>query len=370
MIIAIPAEIKTHEYRVALLPIGAKRLTQDSHRVYVQKGAGLGAGISDGNYEDAGAEILNTIEEIYHEADLILKVKEPQPSEINLLQKGQTLFCFFHFAASKVLTESCLTKEITAIAYETLRDEHGRLPLLAPMSEIAGKLAAQEGAKCLENPMRGRGILLGGVAGAERANVLILGGGIVGAGAAKVAAGLGANVTVMDVNHDRMRYLEDTLAANVKTLFSDFNAIETYAQNADLIIGAVLIPGKKAPHLLSREQLGLLKIGTALVDVSIDQGGVFATSRPTTHEAPTFVIDGVVHYCVANMPGAVSRTSTFALCNATLPYARCLANLGTEKFIAQSAGHLQALNMRNGVLTNRAVADAFPDLPYSSETDL
>ncbi|ACF14150.1 alanine dehydrogenase [Chloroherpeton thalassium ATCC 35110] len=366
MIIGIPREIKTHEYRVALLPVGAKCLTQDGHRVFVQKGAGLGAGISDMDYENAGAEILDSMEEIYDEADLILKVKEPQPSEIKLLQKGQTLFCFFHFAASKTLTESCLSKKITAIAYETLFDQHGRLPLLAPMSEIAGKLAAQEGAKCLENPMQGRGILLGGVAGVERANVLILGGGIVGAGAAKVAAGLGANVVIMDVNQERMRYLEDTLPANVKTVFSDPHAVETYAQAADLIIGAVLIPGKKAPHLLAREQLKLLKPGTVLVDVSIDQGGVFETSRPTTHDEPTFVIDGIVHYCVANMPGAVSRTSTFALCNATLPYARCLANLGTEKFIAQGSGHQEALNMRNGVLTNRAVAEAFPNLPYQS----
>lgn len=363
MIIGVPREIKTHEYRVAMLPVGADVLAKDGHKLLIEKGAGLGAGIPDDTYTAAGAEIVNSTEELYRRSELIVKVKEPQPSEISLLHSGQIVFCYFHFASSRELTEGCLKQGITAIAYETLIDAQGRLPLLTPMSEIAGKLSIQEGAKCLEKPMQGRGILLGGVPGVDRANVLVLGGGAVGASAAGIAAGMGANVVIMDVNHDRLRHLEEIMPANVKTLYSDPHAVEEYAINADLIVGAVLIPGARAPRLITREILKKMKNGAVLVDVSIDQGGCFETSRPTTHQDPTFVVDGIVHYCVTNMPGAVSRTSAYALCNTTLPYCRELAKLGTDVFVAKTPGYQAALNMKAGKICHPAVAQAFPDLP-------
>jgi alanine dehydrogenase len=273
------------------------------------------------------------------------------------------VFCYFHFASSRELIEGCLSKKIAAVAYETLVDEHGHLPLLTPMSEVAGKMSIQEGAKCLEKPMMGRGILLGGVSGVEPAVVLVLGGGVVGSNAARVAAGLGAIVTIMDINLDRLRYLDEIMPPQVTTIYSDPHAVQRFAVGADLVIGAVLIPGAKTPVLIDRQILGRMRKGSVIVDVSIDQGGCCETSRPTTHSDPIFVVDDVVHYCVTNMPGAVGRTSTQALCNATISYCRELAGLGLDSFVARSAGRAAALNMRDGRLLHRAVAEAFPDMP-------
>lgn len=362
MNIGVPKEIKADEYRVGLLPVGAQLLTGQGHSVVVEHDAGLGSGFGDQKYIEAGAVITESADEIYSASEMIVKVKEPQAVEISKLQKGQTLFCYFHFAASRELTEGCLNSGVTAIAYETLRDKNGSLPLLTPMSEVAGKMSIQEGAKYLERPMKGQGILLGGVPGVTPANVLILGGGVVGTNAAHVAAGMGANVTIMDINIDRMRYLSEIMPANVTTVYSDPHAIKHHAISADLIIGAVLIPGAKAPLLLKKSMLAKLKPGSVIVDVCIDQGGCFETSKPTTHHEPTYVIDGVVHYCVANIPGAVSRTSTQALCNATLPYVRKLAELGADGFAKIDAGHAEAVNVKDGKITNTAVAEVFPDL--------
>lgn len=363
MIIGVPKESKTDEYRVGLLPVGAELLNRDGHTVLIEKEAGLGSGFSDRQYSEVGAEIVRTAEEIYARADMIVKVKEPQPDEIALLREGQTVFCYFHFAASRELTAGCLEAGITAVAYETLQDAQGRLPLLTPMSEVAGKMSIHEGAKYLERPMMGRGILLGGVPGVAPANVLILGGGVVGTNAASIAAGMGANVTIMDINLDRMRYLDEIMPANVTTIYSDPHAVESYAIRADLVIGAVLIPGGRAPMLIDQALLGKMKTGSVIVDVCIDQGGCIETSRPTTHHEPTYVTEGVVHYCVTNIPGAVSRTSSQALCNATLPYIRELASLGANAFAAQGAGHATAINLRDHQLVNDAVSVVYPDLP-------
>lgn len=366
MIVGVPKEIKADEYRVAVLPVGAHMLACDGHRVIVETGAGLGSGFSDDEYRAAGAEVVGSAREVYGPADLVVKVKEPQALEIGMLRGGQAVFCYFHFAASRELTEACLGAGITAVAYETLSDGDGRLPLLTPMSEIAGKMAVQEGAKFLERPMMGRGILLGGVAGVERANVLVLGAGAVGTNAARVAAGLGANVVVMDISLDRLRYLADVMPANVTTVYCDPHAVERYLAWADLVIGAVLVPGGRAPRLVSRAHLARMKNGAVVVDVCIDQGGCFETSRPTTHLDPTYIVDGVVHYCVTNMPGAVGRTSSQALCNATLPYARELAARGPDGFAALSPGRAAAVNLRDGKIVNPAVAGVFPDLPEES----
>lgn len=363
MIVGIPQEIKKDEYRVAMLPVGVELLKEDGNRVMFQKGAGLGSGYDDEAYAGAGAELVDSAAEVYAQAEMIVKVKEPQPEEIEQFCTGQVVFCYFHFAGSRELTEACLKKQIAAVAYETLADEQGHLPLLTPMSEVAGKMSIQEGAKCLEKPMMGRGILLGGVSGVEPANVLIVGGGVVGANAARVAAGLGANVTIMDINLDRLRYLDDVMPPNVTTVYCDPHAVQRYAVTADLVIGAVLIPGGKAPMLIDRQLLKRMKKGSVLVDVSIDQGGCCETSRPTTHSDPVFVVDGVVHYCVTNMPGAVGRTSTQALCNATLPYCRELADTGLDAFVDRSAGRAAALNMRDGKLLCSAVSEVFPDMP-------
>lgn len=365
MIIGVPAETKKDEYRIAMLPVGAHLLTTDQHTVLIEKGAGQGSGFEDTEYIEAGATIVESAEQVFSQSDLIVKVKEPQEDEIRMIRNHQTVFCYFHFAGSRELTEGCLEKEISAVAYETLADRQGRLPLLTPMSEVAGKMSIQEGAKCLEKPMMGRGLLLGGVAGVEPANVLIIGGGVVGSNAARVAAGLGAKVTIMDINLDRLRHLDEVMPPNVTTVYCDPHAVERYAVEADVVVGAVLIPGAKAPVLIDRNLLRNMKKGSVLVDVSIDQGGSFETSHPTTHSDPVFVVDGVVHYCVANMPGAVGRTSSHALCNATLPYCRELANMGLDAFIAQGEGWSAALNMRNGQLTCDAVAEVFPDLPHA-----
>ena len=364
MIIGVPREVKKDEYRVAMLPVGAELLTQDGHTILVEKGAGLGSGYEDATYA-AGARIASSAALVFSAADMVVKVKEPQPAEIALLRKDQVVFCYFHFSGSRELTAACLDKAIAAVAYETLADEQGRLPLLTPMSEVAGKMSIQEGAKCLEKPMMGRGILLGGVAGVEPAKVLIIGGGVVGTNAARVAAGLGANVIVMDINLDRLRYLDEVLPANVTTVYCDPHAVERHALDADLVIGAVLIAGARAPVLLGRKLLRRMKKGAVLIDVSIDQGGCFETSHPTTHSDPVFVVDGIVHYCVTNMPGAVGRTSSQALCNATLPYCRELAGLGLDGYLALGAGRAAALNMRGGRITHPRVVEAFPDLAGS-----
>jgi alanine dehydrogenase len=363
MIIGVPKETKTDEYRVGLLAVGAELLTRDGHTVLVEAGAAQGSGFSDEQYSAVGAEIVGSAEEIYTRAEMIVKVKEPQPAEIAMLREGQIVFCYFHFAALRELAVSCLDAGITAVAYETLEDPQGRLPLLTPMSEVAGKMSIHEGAKYLERPMMGRGILLGGVPGVAPANVLILGGGVVGTNAASIAAGMGANVTIMDINLGRMRYLDEIMPANVTTIYCDPHAVEDYAVHADLVIGAVLIPGGRAPMLIDRSLLKKMKPGSVIVDVSVDQGGCIETCRPTTHHEPTYIVDGVVHYCVANIPGAVSRTSSQALCNATLPYVRELATLGVDAFTAVDEGHAAAVNLQNHRLVNEAVSGVYPDLP-------
>jgi alanine dehydrogenase len=363
MIIGVPKETKADEYRVGLLAVGAELLTRDGHTVLVQTEAGQGSGFTDSQYSAVSAQILDSAAEIYSRAEMIVKVKEPQPAEIAMLREKQIVFCYFHFAALRELTVGCLDAGITAVAYETLQDPQGRLPLLTPMSEVAGKMSVHEGAKYLERPMMGRGILLGGVPGVAPANVLILGGGVVGTNAASIAAGMGANVTIMDINLDRMRYLDEIMPANVTTIYCDPHAVEHYAILADLVIGAVLIPGGRAPMLIDRSLLKKMKPGSVVVDVSIDQGGCIETCRPTTHHEPTYIVEGVVHYCVTNIPGAVSRTSSQALCNATLPYVRELASLGVDAFAAVDKGHAAAVNLRDRRLVNEAVSGVYPDLP-------
>jgi alanine dehydrogenase len=358
MRVGVPKEIKSDEYRVALMPVGAEALVKAGHSVSIETQAGAASGFPDEDYRKVGAKIVASHQEAIGNADLIIKVKEPQPAEIALFKPGQIVFTYFHFAASRELTQACLESRIVAIAYETIRDKAGRLPCLTPMSEIAGKMSIQEGAKYLEKPMMGRGILLGGVPGVAPANVVILGAGIVGTNAAKVAAGLGANVVLMDINLERLRYLADVMPANVKTIFSDAHTVREHLLTADLVIGAVLIPGATAPRLVTRDDLKIMRPGSVIVDVAIDQGGCIETSRPTTHQQPTFVVEQVVHYCVANMPGAVGRTSTIALCNATLPYALRIAAAGYEKAAAQDAGLGEGITLVGGRVTNAAVADS------------
>jgi alanine dehydrogenase len=364
MIIGLPKEVKRDEYRVAMLPVGIEELTRAGHRVLVQRTAGVGSGLLDSDYEAAGAVMVETAEEVWAQADLVVKVKEPQRQELALLRPGQTLFTYFHFAADRALTEGFLQTGATAVAYETLSDDQGRLPLLTPMSEVAGRMSVQEGAKYLEKPQMGRGILLGGVPGVAPANILILGGGVVGANAAKIAAGFGANIALLDVNMDRLRYLDDVTPANVDCLYSDRHTIREHLKLADLVIGAVLIPGAKAPRLVSREDLKLMKHGAVIVDVAIDQGGCVETARPTTHSEPTYLVDEILHYCVTNMPGAVGRTSTYALCNVTLPWVMKLAALGIERAAAESKPLARAVNIIGGEVVNKPVADTF-GLPWS-----
>ena len=358
MIVGVPREIKSHEYRVALLPVGADELRRTGNKVLVERGAGLGSGIQDEEYEKAGATIVDERAEIWARADMIIKVKEPQPEEFPLMRENQILFTYFHFAADERLTRQVLESGATAVAYETLQDRQGRLPLLTPMSEVAGRMSIQEGAKFLERPQGGRGILLGGVPGVDPAHVVILGGGIVGTNAAKVAAGFGANVVILDNNVDRLRYLDDIMP-NVTTLFSDRHNIRDQLVLADLVIGAVLVRGARAPRLVERADLKTMKPGSVIVDVAVDQGGCFETTRPTTHEQPTFSIDGVVHYCVANMPGAVSRTSTYALCNVTAPYAVRIASLGLARAAHEDACLPSAVNIHQRTVTDQAVARTF-----------
>jgi alanine dehydrogenase len=359
MIVGVPKEIKRDEYRVGLLPVGADELSRAGHRVLVEAGAGLGSGLADQDYARHGAELIDSAAELYGLAELIVKVKEPQPGEIPLLRRGQIVFTYFHLAADRQLTESLLATGSIAVAYETLRDDHGRLPLLTPMSEVAGRMSIQEGAKYLERPQMGRGILLGGVPGVQPAHITILGGGVVGSNAARIAAGFRATVGLLDVNMDRLRYLDDIMPPNVNVLFSDRHTVREQLGRADLVIGAVLVPGAKAPRLIEREDLGLMKPGSVIIDVAIDQGGCVATSRPTTHSNPTFVVDDVLHYCVTNMPGAVGRTSTFALCNVTLPWVLQIANRGLLPAAAALPPMARAINIYEGQITNRAVAETF-----------
>ena len=359
MLIGIPKEIKRDEYRVGLLPVGAEELTRAGHRVLIETGAGAGSGLSDDEYVRHGAEVAATAEEVYGRAEMIVKVKEPQPGECRLLRPGQIVFTYFHLAADRKLTEDLLQSGSIAVAYETLRDNQGRLPLLTPMSEVAGRMSIQEGAKYLERPQMGRGILLGGVPGVEPAHITILGGGVVGANAAKIAAGFRANIGLLDVNMDRLRYLDDIMPPNVTVLFSDRETVRQQLQRADLVIGSVLVPGAKAPRLIEREDLKLMKPGSVIIDVAIDQGGCVATSRPTTHSNPTFLVDDVLHYCVTNMPGAVGRTSTYALCNVTLPWALQIANRGLVAAAETLPPVARAINLYEGEVTNRAVAETF-----------
>jgi alanine dehydrogenase len=359
MIIGCPKEIKNNENRVALTPGGAMELTQRGHTVYVQHTAGIGSGYSDQEYVDAGAEILPTIEDVYAKSETIVKVKEPIASEYGLVREGQFLFTYFHFASSRPLTEAMIKSKAICLAYETVEGPNRSLPLLIPMSEVAGRMAIQQGANYLEKPKGGIGILLGGVPGVKPAKVVVLGGGVVGIQAAKMAAGLGAQVILMDINLDRLRYLADVLPANVRTVFSSEYNIRKELSTVDLIVGAVLIPGAKAPHLITREMLSEMRDGSVVVDVAVDQGGCIETCKPTTHADPTFVVDGVLHYCVANMPGAVPYTSTLALTNATFPYLRKIADMGWEKATASDPGLAKGLNVVKGDIVYQPVADAF-----------
>jgi alanine dehydrogenase len=359
MIIGVPKEIKRDEYRVAMLPVGVEELSHRGHRVLVETGAGLGSGLTDDAYQRVGAQIVASAAEIFAEADLIVKVKEPLESEWPMIRRGQVIFTYFHFAASRKLTEAMLASGASCLAYETLADDRGRLPLLTPMSEVAGRMSIQEGAKYLEKPQMGRGILLGGVPGVPPAHITILGGGVVGANAAKIAAGFRADVAILDVNMDRLRYLDDIMPANVNVLFSDRHTIIEELRLADLVIGSVLIPGAKAPMLVRRDDLKLMKPGSVIIDVAIDQGGCFETSRPTTHSDPTYIQDDILHYCVTNMPGAVGRTSTFALCNVTLPWCMMLADRGLEAAAQNSQSVKSAVNIYRGNVTNEAVAKTF-----------
>lgn len=359
MIIGVPREIKRDEYRVAMLPVGVEELTNLGHRVLIEAGAGLGSGLPDSEYLAVGGEIVATAAEIYQAADLIVKVKEPLEPEWSMIRPGQAIFTYFHFAASRDLTQAMLDSGSICIAYETLRDAQGRLPLLTPMSEVAGRMSIQEGAKYLERPQMGRGILLAGVPGVAPAHVTVLGGGIVGANAAKIAAGFQADVTILDVNMDRLRYLDDIMPANVNVLYSDRHTIRNELKLADLVIGSVLIPGAKTPRLVSRQDLKLMKPGSVIIDVAIDQGGCIETSRPTSHSDPVYLEEDVLHYCVTNMPGAVGRTSTFALCNVTLPWVLTLAQRGIEAACRESPALTSAVNISRGRVTNEAVARTF-----------
>lgn len=359
MILGVPKEIKQHEYRAGILPVGVEELTRAGHTVLIQKGTGLGSGIRDADYERGGAMLVEQAPEVFARADLIVKVKEPQTSEIALLREGQLVFTYFHFAASEALTRGVMDSGATAVAYETLQDKRGNLCLLTPMSEVAGRMSIQQGAKYLERPQEGRGILLGGVPGVEPAHIAVLGGGVVGTQAARMAAGFGASVYVLDTNLERLRYLDDVMPPNVTTLYSDRHTILDQLAKADLVIGAVLVRGARTPRLVRKEDLKLMKPGSVIVDVAVDQGGCFETTHPTTHSDPTYLVDEVVHYAVANMPGAVGRTSTYALCNATLPYVLQLAHRGLKGAVAHEPTLASAINVHQGSVTHSAVAETF-----------
>ncbi|EGR4227494.1 alanine dehydrogenase [Vibrio cholerae] len=359
MIIGVPKEIKNHEYRVGMIPASVRELVSHGHQVYVETNAGSGIGFSDDDYIAVGASILPTAADVFAKAEMIVKVKEPQAIERAMLKEGQILFTYLHLAPDFPQTEELIKSKAVCIAYETVTDNMGRLPLLAPMSEVAGRMSIQAGAQTLEKSRGGSGLLLGGVPGVAPAKVVVLGGGVVGANAARMAIGLRADVTILDRNIDTLRKLDEEFQGRANVVYSTADAIEKYVLEADLVIGAVLIPGAAAPKLVTQQHIKRMKPGSAIVDVAIDQGGCFETSHPTTHAEPTYIVDDVVHYCVANMPGAVARTSTFALNNATLPYIVKLANKGYQKALLEYAGFLKGLNVIHGKVTYKEVAENF-----------
>jgi alanine dehydrogenase len=359
MIVGIPKEIKNNESRVGMTPAGVFELVKNNHKVFVQSGAGEGSGFFNQDYQQAGAIILDTIGQVYAMSEMIVKVKEPIAEEYELIQEGQILFTYFHFASSEELTKAMIKQKAVCIAYETVEDEEGTLPLLTPMSEVAGRMAIQQGAKYLEKPVKGRGVLLGGVPGVAPGKVLVLGAGVVGIQAAKMAAGLGAHVTILDINMKRLRYVNDVMPPHVVTEFSNEFNIRKHIKDHDLIIGGVLLKGAKAPNLITRDMLKEMRPGTVIVDVAVDQGGCVETTKPTTHEDPIYIIDDVVHYSVANMPGAVPYTSTMALTNVTLPYALKLANLGWEEACAKDASLNKGLNIVEGKVVYQEIVEAF-----------
>lgn len=363
MIVGVPKEIKNKENRVGMVVAGVRALTQSGHKVLIQHNAGVGAGISDDDYRKAGATIVETPKEVFDKADMIVKVKEPLPEEYPMLREGQILYTYLHLAADERLTKALMERKIVGIAYETIQPADGSLPLLAPMSAVAGRMATQIGASYLQHDHGGKGMLLGGVPGVERANVVILGGGIVGINSAKMAIGLGAKVTIMDVNVHRLEYLSDIFGNEITTLYSNSEQIEKAVTKADLVIGAVLVAGAKAPKLVTREMISRMQPGGVVVDVAVDQGGSVETCRPTSHEHPTYTVDGVIHYAVPNMPGAVPRTSTYGLTNVTMKYALMLANLGWKEAVAKDEALLRGINILNGKVTYKQVASDL-GLPY------
>jgi len=365
MIIGVPKEIKNKENRVGMVIAGVKTLTRNGHEVLIQSSAGMGAGISDEDYVNAGAKIIDSAEEVYSTSEMIVKVKEPLPEEYQLLREDQILYTYLHLAADERLTKALMERKIIGIAYETIQSEEGaHLPLLAPMSAVAGRMATQIGATLLQSDHGGKGVLLGGVTGTERANVVVLGGGVVGVNAAKMAVGLGANVTILDVNVPRMDYLSDIFKNDVSTLYSNPEHVEKSVETADLVIGAVLVPGAKAPKLVTREMIARMPKGGVVIDVAVDQGGSVETCRPTSHEHPTYTVDGVIHYAVPNMPGAVPRTSTYALTNVTLKYAVKIANLGWEEACRRDQALMRGVNIARGNLVYKQVADDL-NIPYT-----
>ncbi len=359
MIIGIPKEIKNNENRVAITPAGVRAFTQSGHKVLIQKTAGLGSGISDREYNDAGASIQDTAEKVFEQSDMIMKVKEPMPVEYPMIKPGQIVFTYFHFAASLELTEGMVNRRCVCIAYETVETKNKALPLLNPMSEVAGKMAGHIAAYYLALPYGGRGVLMGGVTGVKPAKVVVIGGGTVGTNAAKVTAGIGANVTILDINLDRLKYLDDIMPKNVNFLVSNQHNIEQEIKDADAVIGAALIPGATAPKVITEDMVKMMPENSVIVDVAIDQGGCIQTSKPTSHSEPTYKLHGVLHYCVSNMPGAFARTSTFALTNATLPYALEIANKGYKKAITSNPAIAKGLNIIDGKITYKPVAGAF-----------
>lgn len=358
MLVGVPREIKNHEYRIGITPAGVRELTGRGHQIIVEHGGGAGVGISNDDFRDAGAEIVRSANEIFERANMIVKVKEPQPEECKMLRSGQILFTYLHLAPDPNQTELLVLSGATCIAYETVTDRQGGLPLLAPMSEVAGRMSVQEAAHCLEKAQGGRGILMGGVPGVEAANVLVIGGGVVGINAARIAVGMGAKVTIVDRSLARLKQIDELYGDRLGTLYSTTDAIEKQLSVSDVVIGAVLIPGAAAPKLVARDMLKLMKQGSVLVDVAIDQGGCFETSKATTHQNPTYVVDSIIHYCVANMPGGVARTSTYALTNATLPYIIKLADKGAVGALSEDQYFMQGLNVHAGMVTVEAVAEA------------
>ena len=363
MIIGIPKEIKNHENRVSMIPFAVEELVKSGHTLLVENNAGSGSGFSNENYIAAGANLIPTSAEVFQSADMIVKVKEPQPIELEMIKKDQIVFTYFHFAADETLTKTFINTEAIAIAYETVQADNGSLPLLIPMSEVAGRMAVLEGAKCLEENMGGRGLLISGVPGVAPATVTILGGGIVGMNAAKLASGLGAKVYILDINPERLKYLDEIMDRNVFTLYSNSMNINELLPQTDLLIGGVLVVGAKAPKLVTRSMLKLMEPGSVIVDVAVDQGGCIETCRPTTHAEPTYDVDGIIHYCVANMPGAVPRTSTLALTNVTFPYIKRIADLGYMNYLKNSKEFLGGLNIFKGKVTYKGVSEAF-NIPY------